>query len=92
MRLFISLNEVPVADPETKLHCPVPVVGAVAAKVTVVRPQVAELVWSDPAFAAEGAAVKLSTTSSVEEAQGLLLIVHLSVYVPAPPEGVNVAL
>ncbi len=36
------------------LHAPVPIVGELAASVTDVNPQVAELVWSDPALEAVG--------------------------------------
>ena len=36
------------------LHAPVPMVGALAASVTDVNPQVAELVWSAPALEAVG--------------------------------------
>ena len=38
-----------------------------------------------------GTALYVSTTSSVEAAQGELLIVQRKVYVPVPPAGVNVA-
>ena len=61
------------------LHAPVPTVGALAAKVTEVNPQVAELVWSGPALEAVGFRLKVITTSSVDAVHGLLLMVHRNV-------------
>jgi len=40
--------------PDIILQLPVPIVGVLAASVTVVNPQVNELVWSGPASAVEG--------------------------------------
>jgi hypothetical protein len=65
--------------PETILHAPVPIVGAFAARVTDVSPQVAAPVWSGPAAAAVGAWVNVITTSSADDAHGLFEIVHLKV-------------
>ena len=65
--------------PLTILHAPVPTVGAFAAKVTEVNPQVAELVWSGPALEAVGFRLKVITTSSVDAVHGLLLMVHRNV-------------
>lgn len=65
-----------VATPLTKLHVPVPVVGALPARVAVV---VLHMVWSLPAAAVVGNDDTLITTSSVEAAQAPLLIVHLKV-------------
>jgi hypothetical protein len=70
-----------VAVPETTVHNPVPVTGVLPAKVAVVTPQAG--VISEPAFAAVGA-VLVITTSSVEAVQGALEIVHLKVFAPTP--------
>ena len=58
--------------PLTIDQAPVPTVGVLPAKVT----EVAHTVWSGPALEAVGLAVKVITTSSVEFAQGGLVIVH----------------
>ena len=52
------------------LHAPMPMVGVFAASVTSVWPQVAAPVWSSPAAAVVGPAVKVIVTSSVEAVQG----------------------
>jgi hypothetical protein len=41
--------------PAVIVHAPVPIAGVLAARVTVVKPQVAAPVWSGPAFATVGA-------------------------------------
>lgn len=75
------------------LQVPVPIVGALAVIDTLVRPQVVEPVLSIPAFAAVGFRLKVITTSSVDAAQGALLIVHRKVYVePAVPLKLDVGL
>ncbi len=61
------------------LHAPVPTEGELAARVTCVRPQVDEPVWSGPAAAVVGARFKVIVTSSVEAVHGLLLMVQRSV-------------
>ena len=61
------------------LQAPVPTVAALAARVTDVNPQVAELVWSVPAFEVVGFWLKVITTSSVDAVHGLFDIVHLNV-------------
>jgi hypothetical protein len=81
---------VAVIGPLTWLQPPVPVVGLLAAMVA--DPLVEQIVWSGPALLAVGTPFTVITTSSVREGQGLLLIVQRSVYVPAPPAGVKVAL
>ena len=62
--------------PLTMLHWPVPTVGALAARVTWVRPQVVTPVWSGPALAVVGLRLKMITTLSVEAVQGLLEMVQ----------------
>ena len=62
-------------EPLTMLQLPVPVVGALPARVV----EVPQMFWFGPAFAAVGFAVNVMFTSSVEAAQGALLIVHLKV-------------
>ena len=75
------------------LQAPVPTVAALAARVTDVNPQVAELVWSVPAFEVVGFWLKVITTSSVDAVHGLFDIVHRNVYEePAVPLKVDVAL
>ena len=69
-----AVNEPPV--PVITLQEPVPTVGVFAAKVAV-APQI---VWSGPALATLGLAVKVTTTSSVEGAQGEFAIVQRKVY------------
>ena len=48
------------------LHDPVPTVGALAANVTVVNPQVAALVWLGPALAVVGANETVAVTANLE--------------------------
>ena len=62
--------------PPTMLQAPVPSVGVLAAKVTCVRPQVAALVWLEPALAAVGFWLNVTFTSLVEAGQGELLTVQ----------------
>ena len=70
-------NEPPV--PATILHAPVPTVGVLADRVTVVRPQVAASVWSGPALAVVGLRLNVIVTSSVEATQGEFEIVQRKV-------------
>lgn len=61
--------------PETMLQSPVPTAGAFAAKVV----EVAQSTWSGPALAVVGAPTKVTSTSSVDEAQGGLATVQRKV-------------
>ena len=61
--------------PLTNVQVPVPTVAALPASVAVV----AQRVWSDPAVAVVGILLKVITTSSVEAAQGGLVIVQRKV-------------
>ncbi len=61
--------------PETMLQDPVPTVGVLPARVT----EVAQTVWSGPAFEVLGLAASEINTSSVEGVQGAFEIVHRSV-------------
>jgi hypothetical protein len=79
-----------VSGPEKTDQAPVPLDGAFAASVAAFPVQI---VWSAPAAAVVGAAVNVTTTSSLDAVHGAEgVIVHRKVYVPAPPAGVNVAL
>ena len=69
-------GEVIVAEPETRDQLPVPTVGVLAAMVKSANPQVT---WSGPALAVVGSSSFCRVTSSIEEGQTPLVIVHLSV-------------
>ena len=58
--------------PEMIVHAPVPIVGALPAKVT----EVPQTVWSEPALAAVGGALTITEIGSDDAVQGALLIVH----------------
>ena len=64
-----------VPAPLINVQVPVPTVAVLLARVAVV----AQTVWSDPAFAIVGFLLKVIATSSVEEAQGGLVIVQRKV-------------
>jgi hypothetical protein len=64
--------------PDMILHAPVPIVGAFAARVADVSPQVAAPVWSGPAAAVVGL-LKVITTSLVDAVHGPFEMVHLNV-------------
>jgi hypothetical protein len=66
-------------DPDTIVHVPVPIVGALPASDVPVSPHIETPVWSGPAFAVVGFCWNVITTSSVDEVHGGLLIVHLKV-------------
>lgn len=85
---LLALLNVPV-PPLTTLHWPVPVPGVLPPNEAEV-PE-AQIVCVPPTVAVVGVPATVITTSSVREGHGLLLIVQRSVYVPAPPAGVNVA-
>jgi hypothetical protein len=68
-------------------HAPAPTVGVFPP--SAIEP-VSQIVRSGPALAGVGCAVKVSVASSVEAGHGGLVIVHRTVYVPAPPAGTNV--
>ncbi len=81
MKVDVALEAV-VIDPPVPLtivQAPVPTVGVLPESVTDVNPQVAALVWSDPAAAVVWFLLNVITTSSVEEVHGLFEIVHLKV-------------
>jgi hypothetical protein len=73
-------GSVMVAVPEMTVHVPVPVAGAFAANVVVD----VQMSCALPAFAVVGLCARVMTTSSEEEAQPWLLIVHRSVLIPTP--------
>jgi hypothetical protein len=70
-----------VTGPLMKLQAAAPLVAALAAMVAV--PEVAQIDWSTPAFAAVGGAIAVITMSSVEAVQGALLTVQRNVRAPA---------
>ena len=72
---LVGVVTVPPA-PETMLHEPVPIDGALAASVA----EEAQSVWSGPALEEEELGVKVTITSSLTEAQGALEIVQRRVY------------
>jgi hypothetical protein len=95
VKVDVGLDGVVTVPPEplTILHAPVPIVAVFAANVTVVKPQVDDPVWSEPALAVVGFWLNLMVTSSVDAVQGELLIVHRNVYVvPAVPQKLDVGL
>ena len=76
---------IPVPPLHVALPAPPPITPA-----RVTSGDVAQTTWSIPAFAI-AAGLTVITTSEVETVHGGLLIVHRSVYVPAPPAGVKIA-
>jgi hypothetical protein len=89
--LAASANDPPA--PLRILQAPVPTVGVLPARVTVVNPQVGKSVWLVPAAAVVGFLLNVITTSSVDAVHGLFEIVHLKVYdEPAVPVKVEVRL
>ena len=74
--LVAEPNEPPV--PLTIDHAPVPIVGELAARETIVRPQVAASFWSGPAAAVVGTPLTVMVTLLVEAAQGAFEIVQTS--------------
>ncbi len=72
--------------PLTMVQSPVPITGVLAARVTVVRPQVAAPVWLGPATEAVGAWLNVTLIVLDDGAQGALDMVQASTYgVPAVP-------
>jgi len=77
--------------PLTMVQSPVPITGVLAARVTVVRPQVEALVWLGPATDAVGAWLKVTFIVLDDGVQGALDMVQASTYgVPAAPLNVVV--
>lgn len=74
-----------VDGPEITDHVPVPLAGAVAARVT---DPVMQVDWSPPAEAV--AELYAKVTVSVDGGHPALVIDHCRVYTPAPPAGVKV--
>ena len=68
-------------------HKPVPKVGLLPARITVVTPQVAELTWSGPALAAVALVI---VTKSSDGVHGPWVILHLNTYVPGITPATNV--
>jgi hypothetical protein len=84
----VLLNcESKVLGPLTTDHAPVPAAGALAASVALSELQI---VWVLPATEVPGASVTVIVTSFAEGVHGAFEIVQRRMYVPAPPDGVNV--
>jgi hypothetical protein len=68
VKVDVGLDVVVIVPPVplTMLQVPVPTVGVLPANVTVVNPQVAELVWSAPALAVVGAALTVTVQVPVD--------------------------
>ena len=68
VKVDVGLDDVVIVPPVplTMLQAPVPLDGALPANVTVVNPQVAELIWSAPALAVVGAAFTVTVQVPVE--------------------------
>lgn len=84
MKLDVGLVEDPNEPPapDTMLQAPVEGEGSFPASVT----EVPQKEISGPAFASKGTGVNVTTTSSVDAAQGLFVTVHRKVYeLPAIP-------
>ena len=81
MNVDVALEAVVIVPPVplTMLQAPVPTVAALPARVTEVKPQVDDPVWSVPALAVVGFWLNVITTSSVDAVHGLFDIVHLNV-------------
>ena len=84
VKLEAGLDGVPMVPPApvTTDHVPVPIAGVLAASAV----DVLQTIWSVPALATVGGAIRVTVTSSEDEAQGVLAIVQRKVYVvPAEP-------
>ena len=71
----------PPAPGETLVHVPVP--GEIVFAAMVAVPGLEQTVWSGPASAALGVPFTVITTVLLEVVQGVLAMLHVSVYVPA---------
>ena len=74
---LLALPKLP-PDPLTLVQAPVPTAGALAAKVTCVKPQVEAPVWSAPALAGVGFRLKVTFMLSCEAVQGEFEMVQRS--------------
>ena len=77
MKVELGLEPVAIVPPapETTLQLPVPIAGVFPCNVV----EVAQIFWSGPAFDTVGLAVRLITTSSVEDGQGAFTTVQRKV-------------
>jgi hypothetical protein len=71
-----------IPEPDTLIHTPVPVAGALPARV--VEPVLTQTVWFVPAFEMEGGAIPVIVTLAEDGAHGLFEIVHRKTFGPIP--------
>lgn len=80
--VFLRRGFARVPEPETITHIPVPLTGALPAKLVEAVPVVAQRTWLGPAFETVGAGFVVIVMFEIEGTQDEKLVVHASTVVP----------